>query len=196
MIVSTDRRMSLEDYLNYDNGTDSRYELEDGVLVEMGAESTANNWIAAFLFAAFLKSGLPYNRVGMKQKIEVQSSDVSAREPDLIVHSDESTRALAGRSEACLKLGDPNPLLVIEVVSSSDTDRKSKQRDYIEKRTEYAARGIPEYWIVDPIAELILVLSLVNDAYQVEPFVSDQSIVSQLFPELGLTANEILGAGS
>jgi Uma2 family endonuclease len=196
MVVTTARRLSLEDYLNYDDGTDIRYELLHGVLVDMGAESTANNWIAAFLYAAFLKSGLPYNRVGMKQKIEVQSFDVSAREPDLIVHSDESTLALTGRSEVCLRLNDPNPLLVIEVVSNSDADRKSKTRDYIEKRAEYEARGIPEYWIVDPIGKLVLVLNLVDKAYQVAVFIDDQPIISQSFPEMGLTTNEILAAGS
>jgi Uma2 family endonuclease len=196
MIVATDRRLSLDDYLNYDDGTDARYELVNGVLVSMGAESTANNWIAAFLYAAFLRSGLPYNRVGMKQKIEVQSVDVSAREPDLIVHSDASTQALAGRSEVCLRLTDPNPLLVIEVVSNSDIDRKSKTRDYIEKRAEYETRGIPEYWIIDPIGKLVLVLNLVDDAYQVMVFIDAQPIVSQSFPELGLTANEIFAAGN
>jgi Uma2 family endonuclease len=196
MIVAVDRRMSLEDYLNYDDGTDTRYELLNGVLVAMGAESTANNWIAAFLYAAFLRSGLPYNRVGMKQKIEVQSVDVSAREPDLIVHSDASTQALAGRSEVCLRLNDPNPLLVIEVVSNSDIDRKSKTRDYIEKRAEYETRGVPEYWIVDPIAGLVFVLNLVDDTYQVTLFVDNQPIVSNAFPELGLTANQVLAAGN
>jgi Uma2 family endonuclease len=196
MVLAVDRRMNLEDYLSYDDGTDTRYELLNGVLVEMGAESTANNWIAAFLYAAFLKSGLSYNRVAMKQKIEVQSSYVSAREPDLIVHSEESTQALSGRLEACLRLTDPNPLLVIEVVSSSDTDRTSKTRDYIEKRAEYETRGIPEYWIVDPIGKLILVLNLVDKVYQVAVFVDDQPILSTLFPELGLTANQVLAAGN
>jgi Uma2 family endonuclease len=196
MVLAVDRRLSLEDYLSYDDGTDTRYELVNGVLVAMGAESTANNWIAAFLYAAFLKSGLSYNRVAMKQKIEVQSSYVSAREPDLIVHSEESTQALSGRLEACLRLTDPNPLLVIEVVSSSDTDRTSKTRDYIEKRAEYETRGIPEYWIVDPIGKLILVLNLVDKVYQVAVFVDDQPILSTLFPELGLTANQVLAAGN
>lgn len=37
MIVSTDRRPTLNEYLDYDDGTDARYELEDGILVEMGA---------------------------------------------------------------------------------------------------------------------------------------------------------------
>jgi len=38
------------------------------------------------------------------------------------------------------------PAIAIEFVSSSSRDRK---RDYIEKRQEYAAAGVREYWIID-----------------------------------------------
>ena len=44
----------------------------------------------------------------------------------------------------------PAPSLVVEVALSSDTDKTSRQRDYVRKRTEYAQRGVSEYWIVDP----------------------------------------------
>jgi len=50
--------------------------------------------------------------------------------------------------------------LVIEVVSPDDP-----QRDLVTKRQEYAQAGIPEYWIVDPQAELISVLRLEQDHY-------------------------------
>lgn len=34
--------MTLEDYLNYDDGTDTRYELVNGELIAMPPESTLN----------------------------------------------------------------------------------------------------------------------------------------------------------
>jgi Uma2 family endonuclease len=37
-VYLTNRRMTLEEYLSYDDGTSTRYELV-GVLVEMGAET-------------------------------------------------------------------------------------------------------------------------------------------------------------
>lgn len=52
---------------------------------------------------------------------------------------------------------------VVEVLSGSPADR---ERDLVEKRSEYAAAGIPEYWIVDPVARTILVLSLDGSAYR------------------------------
>jgi Uma2 family endonuclease len=38
------------------------------------------------------------------------------------------------------------PAIVVEFVSASKRDRR---RDYVEKRAEYLALGIPEYWIFD-----------------------------------------------
>ena len=50
--------------------------------------------------------------------------------------------------------------LVVEVVSPDDPDR-----DLVEKRADYAAAGIPEYWIADPRDETITVLALAGDTY-------------------------------
>jgi Uma2 family endonuclease len=47
--------------------------------------------------------------------------------------------------------------LCVEILSGSVRDR---QRDLFEKRAEYAAAGIPEYWIVDPETRTIAVLTL------------------------------------
>ena len=46
------------------------------------------------------------------------------------------------------------PLLVIEVVSPGDIQR---ERDYIAKRIQYQDCSVPEYWIIDPQAQSILV---------------------------------------
>ncbi len=90
----------------------------------------------------------------------------------------------------------PVPMLVVEVVSSSDADKKSRDRDYTEKRAEYAARGIPEYWIVEhSIAAVVWVLRLEGDQYQESGFAGAQGIVSPGFAGLELTAEQVLIAG-
>jgi Uma2 family endonuclease len=186
--------MTLDEYLTYDDGTDTCYELVDGVLVTMGAESTGNTWIALFFIELFLRI-LPRQRIGIKQKTAVQSPTVTAREPDLIIHSAASAGAIAGRSESCLRLEDPNPALVIEVVSPGDEASDNYQRDYVQKSQDYAARGISEYWIVDPEWALVRVGALAGGTYQFQDFAGNQPMVSPTFPELTLTAEQVVQAG-
>ena len=195
MTLSTQQPMTLQEYLNYDDGTDTRYELVDGVLVEMGAESTINTQIAIFLLATFLQMGIPYYRLGIKQQIAVSSREVTAREPDLMVHSEESAKAIEGLKQALLYTDLPAPMLVVEVVSPGEPGEKNYDRDYIEKRREYAERGIQEYWIVDPYRQVVLVLTLEETSYEEQRFTEQMAISSPTFPNLNLTADRVLKAG-
>jgi Uma2 family endonuclease len=194
MTVATQKRMSLEEYLTYDDGTDTRYELVDGILVEMGAESRCNIKIALFLIQAFLHL-VEYDRLGIKEKIQVDSKYVSARDPDLIIHSEASALAINGRKESILKLNEPNPLIAIEVVSPGEPGTPNYDRDYEQKPDEYAARGIPEMWLIDPARSVVLVLTLLGDAYQEVSFTGNQVIISPTFPSLALTVEQVLTAG-
>jgi Uma2 family endonuclease len=196
MTVATQKRMSLETFLSYDDGTDIRYELEDGVLVEMGAESPINTWIAVFLTFAFRDLGLPVYRFGIKHLIQVDSAYVTARDPDLVIHSEDSATALAdGRKESCLRLNEPNPLLVIEMVSPGIESSDNYQRDYAQKPKEYATRGIGEMWQVDEGRLWVRVGTLTDRAYVFATFQGDDVIISPTFPGLKLTAAEVLRAG-
>jgi Uma2 family endonuclease len=193
---ATAKRMSLEDYLTYDDGTDTRYELVDGVLVEMGVESTINTWIAMYLAFAFGALWIPPNRVGIKQKIQVTSAYVSARDPDLIIHSEDSALAIKGRKEACLKLHEPNPMIAIEVVFPGDSGTLNYQRDYEQKPREYAQLGIREMWQIDPERSWVNVGTLVDGDYEFETFTGNDTLVSPSFPTLAVTADEVLTAGN
>jgi Uma2 family endonuclease len=189
------QRMTLEEYLNYDDGTETRYELVDGILVEMPTESPLNNTIALFLVIYFASQlGISHYRFATHHQIQVSSQKVTAREPDLIMHSEASAAAILHDGQL-LRIDQPAPTLVVEVVSSSDTDKTSRNRDYVDKRREYAQRGIPEYWIIDPIANVVLVLTLVGQQYQEQRFVGDEHLVSQGFPQLNLSAVQVLTAG-
>lgn len=195
MTLATDRRMTLKEYLTYDDGTEMQYELVDGVLVEMGNESTLNTRIATMLMFAFAALGISHYRLSTKDLIEVRGNAASSRYPDLVVHSDESFTAIEGRSEACIELTDPSPMLVVEVVSPGPESSKNYKRDYERKPIEYADRGIPEFWLIDPERSWVRVLILQGDTYQVFQYMGNESIVSPTFPSLKLTATQILTAG-
>jgi Uma2 family endonuclease len=194
MTFVTEISLSLEEFLAYDDGTDARYELEDGVLVEMAPESRLNDQIAMFLAFIFRDLGIPAYRLARMGLIGTSAQRATGRMPDLIVHSPASDAAY-GEDTQLLPWGAPPPLLVVEVVSNSTTDKKSRDRDYETKRLEYAARGIPEYWIVDPLAAAVLVLSLKTDQYQEQRFTDAMAIASPAFPTLDLTVATLLTAG-
>jgi Uma2 family endonuclease len=81
------------------------------------------------------------------------------------------------------------PQLIVEIVSPGKTNR---DRDYIRKRAQYAAIGVPECWLVDPVAQTVMVLSLEENAYrEVGVFSQQQFIVSVEFAELELTAKQL-----
>ena len=84
-----------------------------------------------------------------------------------------------------------SPLLVVEVVSPD-----SVSRDYRFKRSEYAALGIPEYWIVDPRKHKVTVLFLEEGFYEEAVFTEETRIVSRQLADLQLTANQVLAAGN
>nr|MCU0552457.1 Uma2 family endonuclease [Leptolyngbya sp. Prado105] len=149
MTQAKPRFRTIEEYLDYDDGTDTRYELVNGELVEMPPEMPINNLIVSFLFATFLHLGIPHYRLVIGHQIVVSSSRVIARQPDLVVHTEESVTAILSGSRV-LTAEMPPPSLVVEVVSNSEEDQRSRDRDYVEKRKEYALRGIAEYWIIDP----------------------------------------------
>lgn len=188
------RFKTIEEYLNYDDGTETRYELVNGELVELPSEDPINPMIASLLFATFLSLGVPYSRLVIGHQIEVESSEVSARQPDFIVHTAESIRALMS-GEKIIRLSMPAPRLVVKVVSPGSPSSKNYQRDYVQKPRKYAAREIPELWQIDPSRAVVNVLELVNGAYQSYPFVGDDPILSPQFPNLQLTAAEVLRAG-
>ncbi|MEO0540344.1 MAG: Uma2 family endonuclease [Cyanobacteria bacterium P01_A01_bin.105] len=143
MTLATSPKLTLTEYLAYDDGTDALYELVDGVLVEMGAENPLNPQIAMALVFAFADLGYPRQLLVIGHQLQV--SRETAWQPDLVVHSLESDAAMTGKK--VLLVGATPPRLVVEVVSNSKSDPASRKRDYEEKVAEYAARGIGEYWI-------------------------------------------------
>jgi Uma2 family endonuclease len=195
MTQAKPRFRTIEEYLTYDDGTDTRYELVNGELVEMPSESPLNILIATALLLHFAQTGIPVYRLGIKHQIAVRSSSVTAREPDLIVHSEESAIAILRERQSLITFDMPAPALVIEVVSPGEPGTKNYDRDYVEKPKEYAERGIPEFWQIDPERAVVRVLTLKDGSYQAKEFREGDRIASPTFPELKLTVEQILNAG-
>lgn len=179
--------LTFEDYLAYDDGTDTRYELVDGELVEMPPESDENLNIARRLLLELIKH-IPADLVAWGTEIETSGRRARCRIPDLIVHSEESKLAIAGAKRATITRDMPPPVLVVEVVSPGATNRT---RDYRYKHTEYAAREIAEYWIVDREDGQVTVCKWSEGQYEDTVVIGSDRIVSDVVPDFALTPEQI-----
>ena len=184
-IVQPSKKITLEEFLEYDDDTEVLYEFVDGEPILMATESEINRRIASLLFASFLQLGIPFYRLSMKTEIITTGSRM--RIPDLVVFSEELAKAMEGAKRSLIVSDMPAPSLVVEVVSPNQSSR-----DYRHKRSEYAARGISEYWIIDPILGRVTVLEWVDGFYEEKVYEGEQSIISPIFTELKLTVAQVL----
>ncbi len=188
----TKTHLTLEDYLKYDDQTDTTYELVDGELVAMTLGMGQHGEIADFLNYCFRQEikrlGQPW--VSKQMVIGIQSPRGTrwdtVRIPDVVVLLTSQWQELQNR-EAVILLNGPSPILVVEVVSES-----TKNIDYRAKRSEYSVLDIPEYWIVDPLQEKVTILSLLEGFYDETIFTSSDIVKSSTFTDFNYTVSQIL----
>jgi len=182
----------MEEYLAYDDGTDTRYELVDGELVEVPTESPENCKLAKLLMLELAKY-ISIVLINLKDmEIVVSGKRAKVRLPDLTILSEEGYATLAGQRSNTITQDMPPPILVVEVVSLGQDNR---DRDYRYKRTEYAARGIAEYSIIDPERQQMTLCLWVNGQYEDTIYTGDTPLASTIIPGLKLSAAQILAFG-
>ncbi|MGJ3251569.1 MAG: Uma2 family endonuclease [Elainellaceae cyanobacterium] len=191
MSIAT-QRLTLEEYLAYDDGSDRRYELVNGELLPMSLGTGRHGAIIKRLERIFDDEieRLQQPWIALAGTVGLQSPRGEAwdtvRIPDVTVLTLEQWEALQER-EAVIRLNEPPPLLVVEVVSES-----TKSTDYRAKRAEYSVLDIPEYWIADPLKEMVTVCTLLEGWYEAAEYLGDGVIESPIFSGLKTTANQVL----
>ena len=120
-----DLRMTLAEFLRWNDGTDARYELVDGRVVSMAPPSDAHGTITVNLAVALANALRPPCRVTAEAGILRPNRDDSYYVADLGV-----TCGPAADTRQRL----PDPILIVEVLSPSteDHDRGRKVADYRE----------------------------------------------------------------
>ena len=188
----------------YPENSPHRYELRDGVIVEMpkptGKHSRLAGFIIGRLFLEIERLQLPY--FIPKECVVKPGNSESGYEPDVIVLNEVAVSADPRWEKESIITQGQSVMLAIEVVSTNWHD------DYALKLEEYEAMDIPEYWIVDylglggrryignPKRPTLSIYQLVNGEYQVRQFREGDTIASPTFPELNLTVDRIFRAGS
>lgn len=188
MAPPTKSQMTFEEYLHYDDGTDKLYEFVEGELVEMPPESPRNSKIALFLLARLLEVLTEERLCHKDTEIAVSGTQVQTRLPDLMVLSEELAAVLEDTNRGTITLEMPPPNLIIEVVSPG---KINQDRDYRYKRSEYAARGVTEYWVIDPEADKVTVFTLIAGFYE-EAVYTGEIVIQSQFEVLQMTVEQVL----
>lgn len=204
MIQTISKTITFDEFVAwYPENSVHKYELHNGVIVEMplgtGDHSAVAGFISGELFLETRHQQLPY--LVPKEYIVKFIADKSGYSPDVIVLD---LPALASeprwKKESIITMGS-SVRLAVEVVSTNWQD------DYLVKVADYERLGIPEYWVVDyaalggrrfignPKQPTISVYQLVDGEYQISQFGGDDTVESLAFPELKLTAEKIFLAG-
>lgn len=200
MTTFTKKELTFEQFLEQ-CPEEGLYELVDGEILEV--RSTRNHDDVADFAADSFKDEikrLHLNYVVKNTalfKTRTAEGRERGRKPDVSVIDKDLWRS--NRSDYAA-LEEPIQLAV-EVTSTNWED------DYIDKLDEYQRLGIPEYWIVDYLAiglreylgnpkiPAVFVFLLDTDGkYQFTQFRGSERIVSRIFPELTLAAEQILTA--
>lgn len=176
-----------------------RYELHDGVIVEMaqpvGEHEDVTGFLATRVTIEFYKLNLPY--IIPKTALVKPPESASGYSPDvLLINRDNLVNEPLWKKESTVMDGASVPF-VIEVVSTNWRD------DYHKKFADYEIMGIPEYWIVDyaalgsrefigdPKQPTIFVCELIDGEYRKKMYRGNDLILSPRFPDINLTAQQI-----
>ena len=200
MLATTKQKLKFHDFIAI-CPEDDIYEWVNGEIVKIAITRNHDD-IGEFTDRHFYQENarLKLNYVvkqGITIKTTTKEGTEQGRVPDVSVIDRTLWRA---ERKAYAALESPIQLAV-EVVSTNWED------DYVDKLDEYERLGIAEYWIIDYLAigkreylgnpkiPTVFVFSLNTEGkYQRTQFRDNEQIVSPTFPELVLTATQVLSA--
>jgi Uma2 family endonuclease len=173
-------RFNYQDYLRLPE--DKRYEILDGELFVVPAPSIRHQRLSRDIFD-FLLNYTRENKLGevFYAPCDVVLSEENIVQPDILFVREERL-GIIGELNIC---GPPD--LVIEILSPG-----TRNKDLEIKHKIYAAFGIQEYWVVDPEAATVEVLSLSPQGFaSAGVHGKPQRLSSPLLPELNLPLSEV-----
>ena len=142
-----------EQYLRLTDQTNRFIEFTEGYVEVLPMPTRKHQAISRYLFLTLLAFVQRLGGTVFYAPLRVRVAPGRFREPDLVLLLDVHDP----RNQNAFWLGAD---LVVEIVSPDHVER-----DTVLKRADYAAAGIPEYWIVNPEEETITVLTLEGGTY-------------------------------
>ncbi len=193
---------SFDEFISwYPENSVVRYELHDGVIIEMPKPKGKHSNLTGSLIEQLLIIIRQMGKGGIwtipRESIVKPKREQSGYEPDIIVLNQE-VMGTEPRWESESIIQNPDSVkLIVEVVSTNWRD------DYYNKLRDYEEMGIEEYWILDyaalgarkfignPKQPTLFVCTLEDEEYQMNPFTENTTIISPTFPQFNLSAKQI-----
>lgn len=151
-------------------------ELVDGRLVEEEVPDYAHEVVVAWLIHVLMAWAEQAGAIVGGSDAKFALGEGRGRKPDVTVF-------LAGRRPPKTGVVFVPPDIAVEVVSRSPRDQR---RDRVEKLAEYAAFGIPWYWLVDLERRLLEILELSGQSYRPRATAANGCIAAPGCPGLAL----------
>ena len=186
---TTKKKISFEDYLLMPE-INHPYEIIDGEFMPSPAPIPAHQKVALNIVMA-LNPPIQERDLGVvlfaPVDIILQRNPLRTRQPDvLFIHKDKLSGTGLDAIEE-LQILEIAPDLVVEVLSSSDTEKVLSG-----KLADYQRIGVKECWLVSREARSVEVLQLTKEQSQsLGHFGLGETIQSQVLPDFQLTVNTI-----
>ena len=192
---------SFDEFISwYPENSKFRYELHDGVIIEMpkpkGKHSNLTGSVIEQLLIVIRQIGKGGIWTIPRESIVKPQRERSGYEPDIIVLNQQVMGAESRWSSESIIQNPDSVKLIVEVVSTNWRD------DYYNKLRDYEEMGIEEYWIIDyavleaikfignPRQTTFFVCNLVDGEYQMINFTGNTPIVSPTFPQFNSSAQQ------
>ena len=160
------------DFLAYEFGN-FPVELVDGHIEFLPMPNYRHQRLVRFLFLQLDRAAQQTGRGEASfAPCPIRLWDSRFREPDVFFLS---TERIARREDP-----PQGAEIVIEVLSPGQPNR-NRDRDLVDKRSDYARARIPEYWIVDPEQSQVTVFTLFNDDYVIHGQFSRSTTATSVF---------------
>ena len=176
----TTPKLTYQDYANMDG--DERYELHDGELILIPSPNTAHQ-TTSMKIGYRMFSFVEENDLGQvfSAPYDVLFSDTQVVQPDILFVSNEREHI---RTPANIQ-GAPD--MIVEILSPS-----SVRRDWSYKRELYASHSVREYWIVDPVHQIVSVMLLQDGELKiVGTYTEGDTVTSSTLEGFSISLNEI-----
>ncbi len=202
MVAIVQKKLTFEEFLNWDDGSSRSFELVNGVAMPLREPTAKHEDVVDGLCRLLIDHCQSLNLLYVpRQSKQVRlnpapGENESSRKADIVVFAKEEWDRMR-QSSASAAAYIPPPL-VIEVVSTNWRD------DYRIKLNEYETLGILEYWIVDyaglggvqyigsPKKPTVTINRLINGEYQPQRYQGEATIISPTFPQLELAVAQIV----